>query len=218
MSRATKGSALTLLGQVYLRAHDYANAKSYIDQVLSLRDKGVYALNPDFKNVWSESNKFDKGMIFCILHESSMNGGEIANHFGPADNREVPNRWQYYAVSLDFWRKYSDADPRKQFFYYNYEGKSPRDGSTHHGYYYMMPAAGQTKPPNDTTKLLVNVSTKKYSYEMVSDEYYDGRTIPVFRIEDVILNKAEIENELSGPAAAMPYILMPSEEGQGHPC
>ena len=70
----------------------------------------------------------------------------------------------------------------------------------------MMPAAGQTTPPNDTVKLLKNVSTKKYSYEMVSNSYYDGRTISVFRIEDVILNKAEIENELSGPAAALPFI------------
>ena len=84
LCRATKGAALTLLGQVYLRAHDYTNAKTYIDQVLALKASGVYALNSDFKNVWSENNKFDKGFIFCILHESSMNGGEITNHFGPA--------------------------------------------------------------------------------------------------------------------------------------
>ena len=41
---------------------------------------------------------------------------------------------------------------------------------------------------------------------MVSNSYYDGRTISVFRIEDVILNKAEIENELGGPGAALPYV------------
>ena len=206
LSRATKGAAATLLGQVYLRAHDYPNAKIYIDMVLALRDQGVYHLNPDFKNVWSESNKFDKGMIFCILHEPAMNGGEITNHFGPADHPQVTDRWQYYAVSLEFWRKYSDLDPRKQFFYYNYEGASPRDGTTSHGFFYMMPAAGQTTPPNDTVKLLKNVATKKYSYEMVSNSYYDGRTISVFRIEDVILNKAEIENQLNGPGAALPYL------------
>lgn len=206
LSRATKGSAATLLGQTYLRKHDYTNAKTYIDMVLGLREKGVYALNPDFKNVWSESNKFDKGMIFCILHEAALNGGEIANHFGPADHKEVSDRWQYYAVSLEFWRKYSDQDPRKQFFYYNYEGAAARDESTEHGFYYMMPEAGQTTPPNDTTKLLRNVSTMKYSYEMASNSYYDGRTIPIFRIEDVILCKAEIENELSGPSAALPFL------------
>jgi hypothetical protein len=69
-----------------------------------------------------------------------------------------------------------------------------------------MPDPGEVVPPSDTTKLMENVSTKKYSYEMASNEYYDGRTIPVFRIEDVILQKAEIENELSGPSAALPYI------------
>ncbi len=206
LSRATKGAAATLLGQVYLRAHDYNNAKTYIDMVLELKNQGVYQLNSDFKNVWSESNKFDKGFIFCILHEPALNGGEITNHFGPQDSKEVPDRWQYYGVSLEFWRKYSDMDPRKNFFYYNYEGAAARDGSTAHGYYYMVPAPGQTTPPNDTTKFLKNVATKKYSYEMVSNSYYDGRTISVFRIEDVLLNKAEIENQLSGPAAALPYV------------
>ena len=208
LSRATKGAAATLLEKVYLRAHDYANAKTYADMVLDLMDQGIYHMNPDFKNVWSESNKFDKGFIFCILHEPALNGGEITNHFGPQDNKEVPDRWQYYGVSLEFWRKYSDQDPRKQFFYYNYEGAAARDGSTSHGFYYMIPAPGQTTPPSDTVKFLKNVATKKYSYEMVSNSYYDGRTISVFRIEDVILNKAEIENELSGPAAALPFVNM----------
>lgn len=206
LSRATKGAAATLLEQLYLREHDYTNAKTYADMVLSMLDRGIYKLNPDFKNVWSENNKFDKGFIFCILHEAALNGGEITNHFGPTDSREVPDRWQYYAVSLQFWRKYSDRDPRKEFFYYNYEGAAARDQTTTHGFYYMIPNPGQTTPPNDTTKFLPNVATKKYSYEMVSNSYYDGRTISIFRIEDVILNKAEIENELSGPAAALPYL------------
>ena len=206
LTRVTKGAAAMLLGKVYMRAHNYSDAKTYIDMVLQLRNEGVYTLNPDFKNVWSESNKKDAGMIFCILHEASQNGGEITNHFGPRDHPDVPNRWQYYAVSLYFWRKYSDLDPRKQFFYYNYEGRSPRDGTTTHGFYYMMPEPGQTVPPSDTVKLMQNVSTMKYSYEMVDPSYYDGRTIPVFRLADAILCKAEIENELSGPSAALPYI------------
>src|SRR5699024_4673579 len=92
LARVTKGAALTLLGKVYARAHDYQNAKIYIDQVLELRQRGVYTLNPDFKNVWSGSNKMDSGMIFGVLHEASQNGGEIANHFGPSDHPIVPNR------------------------------------------------------------------------------------------------------------------------------
>ncbi|MDB4583685.1 RagB/SusD family nutrient uptake outer membrane protein [Draconibacterium sp.] len=205
LSRATKGAAAMLLGKVYMRAHNYSDAKTYIDMVLQLRSEGVYALNPDFKNVWSESNKKDDGMIFCILHEASQNGGEITNHFGPSDHPDMA-KWQYYAVSLYFWRKYDDADPRKQFFYYNYEGRSPRDGSTTNGFYYMMPEEGQTIPPSDTVKLLQNVATMKYSYEMVDPSYYDGRTISVFRLADAILCKAEIENELNGPGAALPYL------------
>ena len=206
LARATKGAAATLLGKIYLRSHDYANAKTYIDMVLDLRNKGVYALESDFKNVWSENNKFNKEFIFCILHESGTNGGEISNHFGPSDHPDVPNRWQYYAVSLPFWRNYNDADPRKQFFYYDYTGVDARDDKSDYGFFYKMPDEGEVAPPNDTTKLLVNVATMKYTYDMVSEAYYDGRTISIFRLSDVILCKAEIENNLNGPSAALPYL------------
>ncbi|MFU1857153.1 RagB/SusD family nutrient uptake outer membrane protein [Sphingobacterium sp. NGMCC 1.201703] len=206
IGRATKGAALTLMGKMYMRSHSYDKAKTYIDQVLELRKKGIYKLNPDFKNEWSDDNKMDMGLIFGVLHEPTLNGGEITNHFGPTDNPEVPDRWQYYGVSLDFWRKYSDLDPRKQFFYYNYEGKAARDKNTKHGFFYMLPAKGQTTPPIDTVKFLQNVATKKYSYGMINNSYLDGRTIQVFRLADVILCKAEIENALNGPAAALPYL------------
>ncbi|TAM99994.1 MAG: RagB/SusD family nutrient uptake outer membrane protein [Chitinophagaceae bacterium] len=205
-TRATKGAALMLLGKLYMREHDYTNAKTYIDQLLLMRDEGVYTLNPDFKNVWSGSNPMDEGTIFCIMHEPAQNGAEIANEFGPTDNRVVTNRWQYYGVSLWFWRQYDTADPRRSFFYYNYEGAAPRDGSTSNGFYYMIPNPGETVPPSDTVKFLQNLAPKKYTYQMINDSYFDGRTIIVMRLSDVILCKAEIENALNGPAAALPYL------------
>lgn len=206
LARATKGAAATLLGKIYLRNHDYTHAKTYIDMVLALRDKGVYHLDNDFKNVWSENNKYGKEMIFCVLHEAVSNGGEITNHFGPSDHPDVPNRWQYYAVSLPFWRSYDKEDPRREFYYYDYTGAANRDDKSKYGFHYTVPESGQSVVPNDTTKFLQNVATKKYSYEMISDTYYDGRTICIFRLADVILCKAEIENNLSGPAAALPYL------------
>jgi hypothetical protein len=206
LARATKGAAATILAKVYLRAKNYNDAKTYIDMVLQLRDNGVYTLNPDFKDVFSGYNKIDMGMIFGILHESSLNGGEITNHFCASDLPEVPGRWGYYAVNLDFWRTYDDADPRKQFFDYNYEGLRARDETTTNGFYYMMPAPGQTTPPNDTTKLMQKITTKKYSYEMIEQSYLDSRTNYVFRLGDVILLKAEVENALTGPSAALPYL------------
>ncbi|MDD6890937.1 MAG: RagB/SusD family nutrient uptake outer membrane protein [Bacteroidales bacterium] len=206
LARATKGAAATLLGKIYLRRHDYNNAKTYISQVLALRDKGVYALESDFRNVWSENNKYGKEMIFCVLHEATSNGGEITNHFGPQDHPDVPGRWQYYGVSLPFWRSYDKEDPRREFFYYDYTGGSNRDDKSDYGFRYMVPDEGVTEVPNDTTKFMNNVATMKYSYEMISDTYYDGRTICIFRLSDVILCMAEIENNLQGPSAALPYL------------
>ena len=93
LARATSGAAATLLGKIYLRNHDYANAKTYIDMVLN---SGQYDLEDDFKYVWSEQNKYGKEMIFALLHETGGNAAEIACHFGPSDNPDVPGRWQYY--------------------------------------------------------------------------------------------------------------------------
>jgi len=203
LARATKGAAATILAKVYSRAHDYTNAMKYIDEVIQ---SPVYQLNPDFKDVFSGYNRLDMGGIFSILHESAINGGEITNHFCARDLPEVPNRWGYYAVALEFWRNYDDADPRKQFFYYNYEGAATRDETTTHGFYWMMPEPGQSNPPNDTTKLMQNICTQKYSYEMIEQSYLDSRTNYVFRLADVILLKAEAMNETSGPSAALPYV------------
>ena len=95
LARATSGAAATLLGKIYLRNHDYANAKTYIDMVLN---SGQYELESDFKYVWSENNKYGKEMIFALLHETGNNAAEIACHFGPSDHPEVPGRWQYYEI------------------------------------------------------------------------------------------------------------------------
>ena len=200
---ATSGAAATLLGKIYLRNHDYANAKTYIDMVLN---SGQYELESDFKYVWSENNKYGKEMIFALLHETGNNAAEIACHFGPSDHPEVPGRWQYYGVSLPFWRSYDKEDPRREFFYYDYTGDAKRDDQSDYGFHYMVPEEGVTVVPNDTTKYMQNVATMKYTYDMISDAYYDGRTICIFRLSDVILCKAEIENNLNGPAAALPYL------------
>lgn len=203
LARATSGAAATLLGKIYLRNHDYANAKTYIDMVLN---SGQYQLEDDFKYVWSENNKYGKEMIFALLHETGNNAAEIACHFGPSDHPDVPGRWQYYGVSLPFWRSYDKEDPRREFFYYDYTGVSNRDDQSAYGFHYMIPEEGQTVVPNDTTKFMQNVATMKYTYDMLSDAYYDGRTICIFRLADVILCKAEIENNLNGPTAALPYL------------
>ena len=111
LARATSGAAATLLGKIYLRNHDYANAKTYIDMVLN---SGQYELESDFKYVWSENNKYGKEMIFALLHETGNNAAEIACHFGPSDHpssfimiiREMQNGMiNLITVSITWFRK-----------------------------------------------------------------------------------------------------------------
>lgn len=191
-ARATKGAANGFLCKFYMREHNWQKALEHANAVMGLADQGIYELNPSINDLHSEGNKLDKEHLFAVLNETGQTGALLTKHAGPSDHPEV-SAWQYYAVSLHFWNKFDDADPRKEFFWYNYTGKSGR--------YYKMPEIGETTPPDDNTILIPDVATKKFSNNMVSVSYEDGFTFPVLRLADIILSKAEILNELNGPNA-----------------
>lgn len=202
VARASKGAANMLLGKIYMRRHEYSTAEPYIQAVLS----GPYALEDDFREVWSEFNKQSKELIFALLHETGSNGAEIACHFGPQNHPEATGRWAYYGASIGFWKSYDDNDARKYFFYYDYESIQANGNKN------MIYSVRGVRPDNDpeivsgNVKFMDNVTPMKYTYKMISDAYYDGRTVSVFRLSDAYLCMAEIKNNTAGVAAALPYI------------
>ena len=76
----------------------------------------------------------------------------------------------------------------------------------------MIYSVRGVRPDNDpeivsgNVKFMDNVTPMKYTYKMISDAYYDGRTVSVFRLSDAYLCMAEIKNNTAGVAAALPYI------------
>ncbi|MDQ6889334.1 MAG: RagB/SusD family nutrient uptake outer membrane protein [Bacteroidota bacterium] len=189
VGRATKGAALTLLGKLYLRRHDWPKAADLMQQVMNLN---VYDLYPSYLGLFTEANKWCVENIFSVLSDANLNGTELLNHFGPQNHPVVQNRWQYYAVTWDFWNTFDNTDDRKSCFYSLYTGV---DGLI----YTEPPSLGANPPPG--TSYMPDVATKKYADSTGTTTYYDGHSVDILRYADVLLSRAEALNEISGPTA-----------------
>jgi len=191
VGRATKGAALTLLVKLYLREHQWQKVVDVTQQVMNLNKYNLY---PDYLGLFKESNKWCVENIFSVLADANTNGTELLNHFGPL-NHPTPalrDRWQYYAVSWDFYNTFDNADDRKKCFYPDYTGVD--------GLHYMQPPTLGATPPAGVS-YMADVATKKYADSLGSTTYYDGHSVDILRYADVLLSRAEAINEISGPNA-----------------
>lgn len=81
VGRATKGAALTLLGDVYLTRKDYPNAIKFLQEVNGLG----YQLVPEYADVFSPANKNNSESVFEVQYDAGIQG-ENSNfffNFGP---------------------------------------------------------------------------------------------------------------------------------------
>jgi hypothetical protein len=188
--RATKGAAMTLLGKLYLRQHQWQKSA---DMMLQVINAGTYQLYPSYQGLFLEANKWCSENIFSVLSDANVNGTELMNHFGPLVHPTIPNRWQYYAASWPFYHSFAANDDRKGEFFPLYHGT---DGLIHK----EAPTLGATPPAG--VLYMPNVATSKYADSTGSvNVYYDGHSVDILRYADVLLSRAEALNELNGPSA-----------------
>lgn len=203
VGRATKGAAMFLLAKVYLREHQWQKAADLTKQVMDL---GIYQLYPTYEGLFKESNTWCSENIFSVLSDANVNGTELLNHFGPLSHPVLTDRWQYYAVTWDFYNSYGDEDDRKKMFFTQYQGV---DGLTHK----QAPSLGATAP--DGVLYMPDVATMKYADPNGANTYYDGHSVDVLRYADVLLSRAEALNELNGPTAEA-VSLVNQVKGRSH--
>ena len=70
--RITSGAATAMLGKVYLYESKWSDAASTLNKV---NTSGVYALVPNFKDLFSPANKFNSESIFEIVHTNAQAAG-----------------------------------------------------------------------------------------------------------------------------------------------
>ncbi len=178
LGRVTEWSAKTLLAKVYLIQKNYDAARTILLDIKNYSDahSNEIGLMENYADVFSTINEMSKETIFAIRFKSGP-----GNEGNPLANRFSP------ASSGD---KYIIGDGNS----YNY----PSDD--------LMKNVFED---NDARKAVTidatNRFVKKY-FSQVKRKDDAENDWQVLRYSDVILMLGEVENELSGPSAGLPYL------------
>ncbi|MEQ9440911.1 MAG: RagB/SusD family nutrient uptake outer membrane protein [Cyclobacteriaceae bacterium] len=203
LGRATQGSVQALKGKIYMFRGDYQAARVPLMAVIN---SGEYRLVPRFLDNHQEENENNAESIWEVqFTESAGTGGAwSADGEGIAEitfrgQEYGPNAWRNVipsnSIAAEFETVANGAekdDPRRGYSFYQFGDMFNNDTDT------LLSIQGDRDKP----------SWKKYQtiYKRANEDSRSGINFRVIRYADVLLMMAEIENELSGPAAALPYI------------
>jgi starch-binding outer membrane protein, SusD/RagB family len=196
--RANKGSAQAMLGKALLYQKDYAGALVAFNKVTG------YSLTTEYYDNFVEEKEYGSESIFEIDYDISRGSGNKWGNNVDGDGAGVANitfRGQDYG-HLDWFNVWPSDNLANEF-----EAGDKRVAGTIYN-------VGD-KYLNDTkiVKLtdfggLAPRAWKKYQnyYKQASENQESGINMKVVRYADVLLMKAECENEVGSQAAAVGYI------------
>ncbi|WP_417444494.1 RagB/SusD family nutrient uptake outer membrane protein [Joostella sp.] len=184
-SKANRGSAYALLVKFYLNNKEWEKAVDASNQVLSMG----YELYNDYPKMFSVNGKNNKEYIFmteCLVGSNQTNF-YMAHAFPPEYVRQ--SNWGYYGaqyrVYTDFYESFEESDTRREPFLAKYT--NPNNGNVT---LYNRDEVGNA---------LNNVRSFKYEPDPDALGVGHGNDIPIIRLADIILSKAEALNEINGP-------------------
>lgn len=187
--RATRGAALTLLGEVYLTLKDYPQAREHFEKVLELG----YELETEYASVYDPGNKNNGELIFSIQFNAGVEG-ENSNFFftfGPYNagldlTGFQPQLGGMNIPTLDMIRTYEKGDKRMEASIGFYEKEENRA---------MYEAIGDSMP-----------YIKKYYHPPFAQSGRTNDNWPVYRYAHVLLMMAEALNEAGNTSEAHSYL------------
>ncbi|ALJ04458.1 hypothetical protein APS56_04575 [Pseudalgibacter alginicilyticus] len=194
----TKGAAYGLLGKVYMAQDKWPEAKVAVDEVIKL---GVYDLLPNYLDVFDVNNENNIEEIFSIqfsqdatIAGEQSKGSLLAYFYLPAFNTlgyagDPDHPKGQMRVEHATYDRYTTGDytvdKRNELFITNYVNSNT--------------GATVTRYPENTSAASQGPAYSKYRDPNNSnDRNYDNNLI-ILRYADILLMKAEIENELNGP-------------------
>lgn len=205
LGRASKGAAQSLAGKVQLFRGKYAEAKA---ELLKVVNSNQYRLVDNFSDNFIEETENNMESIFEIQYTEQA-GASGWTDDGGGNHPKVTFRGQEYGPNA--WRNLIPSDGLVGAFEKVAKGAAKDDPR----YTFTLYSIGD--PFNNGTRILTAAdvqgdvtkpSWKKYQtiYKRPGENSQSGINFRVIRYADVLLMLAEAENELTGPAAALPYI------------
>lgn len=204
--RVSKGSATTLLAEVYLTRKDYTNALPLLKSVTTMG----YSLMPTYSEVFETSKKNNAESIFEIQFMMGDQGQQsmFSYWFIPKSNNVelitgvVSNTLNYGGFNVptdDMLRAYETGDSRKNASIGIAEGVIGSDGSF--VIQSVKQSAGYVTPAGKTAKPFIKKYLHTHSRERNTDDNW-----PVYRYSNVLLMLAECLNETGNSAEALTYV------------
>lgn len=217
--RATYGAAAGFLCRLHMRAAGRARltggddaaqwrkALEYANEILALNGS-VYSLQPkvwDVFNPETDATLYNNELIFAVRSSQDIPSGssDIGMNFTPW---EYDMGWNLFSVPLELtWMFDKDDERYTELLVTNYRNVYDNDATPKPKYYKIPESVDKVgtvyvDADNMTINELGASYIKKYKYLRPGSYNYNTKNnMPMLRLADIILCKAEILNELNGP-------------------
>lgn len=178
--RVSKGAAEALLAKVYLYEKKWAQSKEMCDAIIS---SNQYSLDPDYSKIWREVGEFTPESIWEVNAIGTQPNLGIWEYFLVQAPRGANGLgWGFNTPSQDLVNAYEPGDVRKAATIM-FRGETLWDG------YVVSPNA-----TNERYNYKSYVSKTKETYD--GDDVQTNKNLRIFRFGEILLIKAEVENEL----------------------
>ncbi len=205
VGRATKGAAQALAAKAHMFRTDFIAARPFLLEVIN---SGQYSLVDRYLDNFEEENENNEESVWEVQFSEEFGNAGGWNADG-SNIAEVTFRGQEYGPKA--WRNVIPSESLVNEFETVANGAEKDDPRGSYNFYRIgdMYNSGQSvltedKVQGDTE----SPSWKKYQmiYKRENEDTQSGINFRVIRYADVLLMMAEVENELTGPGAALPYI------------
>ncbi len=184
--RLTKGAAQALLAKVYLYQSKWSAAKSMADAVIN---SGQYSLMTDYAKIWREEGEFSSESIWEVNSIGTTPSKGIEGYFVVQAPRGGGGLgWGFNTPTSDLANAYEPGDVRKAATII-FSGQTLWDG------FVTNPGA-----PNPMYNYKSYVSKTAETFN--GDDWNSNKNLRILRYAEVLLIKAEAENELNNLSAA----------------
>ena len=208
--RATQGAAAGMLAKAYLFRKDYAKAGTQLEKFINGSLKGVYTLQPDYRNNFKDVNENNSESLFEVQFQEGT--GTDFNWTG-----EPSTAWkQVTAVSVTYAMEgagFSDYLPTL-WIYNEFKKEKTIDGKSDP----RMLATIASYEPDDNMVTAYGrpwfnprdrIYPRKYTNDGLGRPFEtpeSGINYRILRYSDILLMYAEVLNELNRTAEAYPFI------------
>jgi starch-binding outer membrane protein, SusD/RagB family len=205
VGRVGKTSAQALAAKVHLFRNNHAAAKPFLEAIIASND---HKLMDRYLDNFEEENENNEESLFEVQFSEAFGAAGGWNADG-SSIAEVTFRGQEYGPTA--WRNLIPSDELVAAYETVAGGAAKDDPRNSYNFFRIGDLYNNGESVLTVDKVQGDVtkpSWRKYQtiYKRVNENVQSGINFRVIRYADVLLMMAEVENELSGPAAALPFI------------